>query len=1032
MYRRCKTIRVIDEIDRRATLDSGVFLRCSITFALFLSLFFVTGLNDCILAEDLSGDRGKVDFASDVYPILRRSCFECHDEERDEAGLRLDRRQDALDSGAIDADPPDESELIRRVTLPRGHDEVMPAIGDPLNAKEIAILKRWITQGANWPESFEVAKHWAYVEPARPALPSVSDASWVQSPIDRFVLNRLDDEGLKPSPIASPEKLVRRLFLDIIGLPPTPAEVQAFVKNDSDLKLDQLVDDLLARPQFGERWARPWLDLARYADSHGFQRDDLRDNWAYRDWVIKAINDDMPFDQFTIEQVAGDLLPDATESQRIATGFHRCAMTNVEAGSLPEETRSEQVIDRVNTTGAVWLGTTLECCQCHDHKFDPISTKEYYQLLAFFNNTELEADRASASPSSIRFIGPSMPLSDADRDARRRTLDRQVEDIQKEILERRKELASSLRTWCEVLRTDIADAPKSFPLELVEFESNGTTDNFEQLDDGSILLVGSDAPLTDVYTIRMRTEVQNIRAFRLDVLRHESLPGMGPGRGDPKRRNFVLNDFSVAMVGDSNSISFGNARAGFSQKNWDVNGAIDNDPKSGWAVSPKFDQDHHATFVLDKPLSASAHSELKFTLTQSYGGARTIGRFRISAVTGNIDGDSLPETIVKSANKSPSKWTAADRKRLIDYRSKFDPRSKQLASRLAATKNMIKSISPETTLVMIELDEPRMTSVFERGDYRNPGEKVVPGTPQVLHPLPEGPPNRLTLARWLASPDNPLVARVTVNRWWAELFGRGIVTTVEDFGIKGDAPSHPELLDWLAVEFVENGWSMKRLLKTILLSSTYQQSSNVTPNLQLRDDLNVLLARGPRFRMDAEMIRDNALAISGLLSPRQAGPPIYPYQPDGLWTKVGGAKYDYVVSPGDEQYRRGIYVVLKRGSPYPSFVNFDATARLACTVKRSRTNTPLQALTLLNDPVYVDAAKALARRVVDEMHDATIVEQLDYAFQLCTGRAPTDSERSTLLRLMDRQASEDDRGKLDAWYSIATTLLNLHETITKD
>ena len=985
--------------------------------------------------EPIQDDDASVDFAREVYPLLRRSCFECHGEEKDEAGLRLDRREDVMDSGTIAAGSAEDSELIRRVTLPRGHDEVMPAIGDPLSNKDVAILRRWVQQGAVWPESFEVATHWAYVAPVRPTLPPVSNPAWVQSPIDRFVLNRLDTQSLSPSPPASPEKLVRRLFLDIIGLPPTPAEVQAFIAHDSDRKVDQLVDELMARPQFGERWARPWLDLARYADSHGFQRDDLRDNWAYRDWVIKAINDDMPFDQFTIEQVAGDLLPEATESQKIATGFHRCAMTNVEAGSIPEETRSEQVIDRVNTTGAVWLGTTLECCQCHDHKYDPISTKEYYQLLAYFNNTELEADRASKSPSSIRFIGPRMPLSDSDREAERRKLQQQVSAIEKQLASRRKQLATSLESWCEEFRAEIADAPRSYPLEMVDFQSDGTTDTFQVLEDGSVLLVGADAPLTDVYTVRMRSNVTGIRAFRLEVLRHETLPGMGPGRGDPKRRNFVLNDFSAFVDrenAESRRISFSDARSEFSQRNWDVGGTIDDDPKSGWAISPKFDQDHSATFLLDEPLTVDEESELTFKLTQNFGGARTIGCFRILAVTGNVDGDTVPEAIVKIANKKASEWNAAQRKRLIEFRSKGDSRSRQLSASVAAVKNQLKSITPDTTLVMIELDQPRMTSVFERGDYRSPGEEVVPGTPAVLHPLPDGPPNRLTLARWLVSPENPLVARVTVNRWWAELFGRGIVTTVEDFGIKGEAPSHPDLLDWLAVEFVDGGWSMKRLIKTIVLSSTYQQSSVVTKQLRQRDDLNIWLARGPRFRMDAEMIRDNALTISGLMSPKQAGPPIYPYQPEGLWAKVGGTKYDYEVSPGDEQYRRGIYVVLKRGSPYPSFVNFDATARLACTVKRSRTNTPLQALTLLNDPVYVDAAKALARRVADERGNASTDEQLDYAFQLCTGRSPNDSERSTLLRLLEKQSREKGYGADEAWYSVATTLLNLHETITKD
>jgi hypothetical protein len=998
-----------------------------------------------------------VDFAQDVYPILRRACFECHGQEKQEGDLRLDRRDDALEYGSIEPGNPDDSELLRRILLPRGHDEVMPAIGDPLPKRQIAIIRRWIQQGAMWPEDFKVEQHWAYLAAQRAKPPAVTNPDWTMSPIDRFVLKRLEEEGLSPSPQATPEKLVRRVYLDLIGLPPSPKEVDAYLSNPSDKRFEQLVDDLLKRPQFGERWARPWLDLARYADSHGFQRDNLRDIWAYRDWVIQALNADMPFDQFTIEQIAGDLLPDATESQRIATGFHRCTPTNVEAGSLPEETRIEQVIDRVNTTGAVWLGTTLECCQCHDHKYDPFSQKDYYQLLAFYNSTKMEADRASKSPSSIKFNGPSMQVSNPQRDTRRAELQKQLAGVTRQQAARRNELASSLEAWLAEFSQSLAEAPRTHVLDVADFESEGTTDSFKRLDDGSILLLGGDPPSTDVYTMRVRTQLAGIRAFRLDVLRHDSLPGKGPGRGDPKRRNFVLNEFSiglrqVASVSDSNKaetaddasakkLAFSSAKASFSQKNWDVAGAIKSAPKTGWAIAPQFDRSHWATFILSEPLDVPENSELVFTLKQEFGGARTIGCFRLSAVTGNIDAETVPDAIVKTAAKPAAKWSKNDRNKLVDYRVTQDNDTRRLGHERAELENQIRQLASDTTLVMIELDKPRMSTLFERGDYRNPGEPVQPATPAILHSMPQGPPNRLTLARWLVSHQNPLVARVTVNRWWAELFGQGIVPTVEDFGIKGEQPTHPELLNWLAVEFVENGWSMKKLLKTIVLSATYQQSSRVTPELLEKDDLNRLLARGPRLRMDAEMIRDNALAISGLLSLKQFGPPIRPYQPDGIWNKVGGTAYQYEVSPGSEQHRRGIYVVLKRGAPYPSFSNFDATARLACTVKRSRTNTPLQALTLLNDPVYVEAARALAKRVRTDKAKEPLDAQLDYAFQLCTARRPTDSERNILRVLYQRQieastkrieGSKKTAAEADAWYSVVTVLLNMHETITKD
>ena len=991
-----------------------------------------------------------VDFAGEVYPIFRRSCIECHGPEKQESDLRFDDRENLLDSGMVDVDSPEESELLRRILLPRGHDEVMPSLGDPLSKNQVSILRRWIQQGATWPDDFQPAGHWAYQSPKRPQVAEGELADWAMSPIDTFVLKRAETEGLPLSPKATPEKLIRRVYFDLIGLPPTPEEVNAFVANPTEQHFEQIVDALLKRPQFGERWARPWLDLARYADSHGFQRDNLREIWAYRDWVIQALNDDMPFDQFTIEQIAGDLLPNATESQKIATGFHRCTPTNVEAGSLPEETRIEQVIDRVNTTGAVWLGTTLECCQCHDHKYDPFSQKNYYQLLAYFNSTEMEADRASKSPSSIKFQGPSMSLANAEKDSKRAEFQQQIAVVKKQQTERSKELDSDLEAWFSSISQSINESPQTHALSVEQFTSDGNTDSYKVLEDGSILLVGDDPPVQDHYQATFRTEVTGISAFRLDALQHDSLPGKGPGRGDPTRRNFVLNKFSVELreidtKADKKRkikpLAFASAKASFSQKGWNVAGALDDTPKSGWAISPKFSESHWAVFILDEPLDVPENMEIVVSLAHEYGGARSIGNFKISAIIGNYDVESIPAEIVKAAKKPAEKWSKQERKKLLTYRVEQDKETKKLTQEIAKIQKEINQLTPDTTLVMIELDKARKSTLFERGDYRNPGESVQAGTPGILHDLPKGPSNRLSLAKWLVSQENPLVARVTVNRWWAELFGRGIVQTLEDFGVKGDSPSHPELLDWLAVELMENGWSMKQLLKTIVLSNTYQQSSNISSEVDEQDNINQWLSHGPRFRMDAEMIRDNALSVSGLLSLKQFGPSIYPYQPDGLWSKVGGTSYNYKVSPGSEQHRRGIYVILKRGSPYPSFSNFDATSRLACTVNRSRTNTPLQALTLLNDPVYVEAAEALAKRVILDQGKESLETQLNYAFQLCTARQPTDSERNVLQHLYQQQLNIENQAKskkqdsdtnLKAWVSIATVLLNLHETITKD
>lgn len=739
-----------------------------------------------------------VDFSAEVYPVLQRACFECHGAEQEKGGQRLHSREAFAKA--------DHQEILRRVALPRSDKEAMPKRGTPLTAAEIQKLTEWIATGAIWPEKMVSAKHWSYLPPVRARVPEVKDSAWSKNPVDSFILARLEKEGMPHSPEAEPAALYRRLSLDLTGLPPAIAEVDAFVKSyaaDADKAVGAAADKLLASKEFGVRWARPWLDLARYADSHGFQRDDLREIWAFRDWVVDALNADMPFDQFTIEQVAGDLLPNATPQQIIATGFHRCTPTNVEAGSEPEETRINQVIDRVNTTGAVWLGTTLECAQCHNHKFDPFSQRDYYSLLAYFNNTEREAERTNQkTPGSIQFKGVPFVLQAG-----------AAGDVKKQ-----QELSQKIAA--------------------LEFEIGETDDKKE--------------------IVRMKKEMQ-------------------------------------------------------------------------------------------------------------------------------------------------------------------------------AMQRQLAAIKVPTTEVMRELPEPRMSAIFKRGVYTDPTDPVTATTPALFEGKASGPPNRLTLAKWLVSRDNPLAARVTVNRWWAELFGRGIVSTVEDFGIKGMPPMHPELLDWLAVEFMDRGWSMKAMLKLIVTSRTYRQSSQFSVRglelAQTSDPENVLLWRGPRQRLDAEAIRDNALAIAGLINLKQGGSPIRPPQPDGLWAKVGGQQYKYEVSPGAEQYRRGLYVVLKRGAPYPSFVNFDASSRMACVVKRSRSNTPLQALTLLNDPVYVQAAQAFAKRIVSESVSAPVDERLRHAMRLALAREPRAQEIEVLRQLYETQRAAKDESS--AWEAIATAILNLDETITK-
>lgn len=848
------------------------------------------------LALVTTGAMGAVDFARDIQPILAEYCYDCHGADEVEGGLRLTSREHAL-KGGLAGEPAfipgdsEESLLIYMITS-EDPDEVMPQKRERLTPAQVQLLKQWIDEGAKWPKDL---KHWAYMKPVRPTVPAVHKSrARIYNPIDNFIFARLGQEGLAPSPEVDRARWLRRVSLDLVGLPPTPAEVDAFLADRGEQAFERVVDRLLASPHYGERWARPWLDLARYADSHGFQRDDLRDLWPYRDWVIRAINADLPFDRFTISQIAGDLLPEAQAENGagrdldplIATGFHRSAPTNVEAGTDQEEGRVNQVFDRVNTTAAVWLGSTLECAQCHNHKYDPITQKDYYQLFAFFNQTEQEtAFLTPKAKASLKFTGPYIELRDPENETARAAAQARLAEAKEKHDPLRKQLLAEFDAWQQAI-------------------------------------------------------------------------------------------------------------------------------------------------------------------------AETIGN--INAASANVD---LPKGIAEILRIPVEDRSASQKKKLQSQYLELDKTYRKAKTELDSAQEEVDRLAPPRTLVMRESATPRPTAVFNRGSFLAPGEPVEPGTPAVLHPLGDyseasgsGQRTRLDLARWLVDPENPLVARVTVNRWWAEFFGRGIVATPEDFGVKGDRPTHPKLLDWLAVEFMERGWSRKHIHKLIVLSATYRQSSRVTPELFAIDDQNKLYARGPRFRLDAETIRDNALAAAGLLSRKLGGPPVRPYQPPGLWeNKVGGERVKYEMSEGEDAWRRGIYTVWKRSAPYPSFMNFDATARTACTIKRSRSNTPLQALTLLNDPVYVEAAMALARRALLERPVAPADERIRHAFRLCLVRAPRDSEVTALAELYTQQAAVYaanpaaakelvgdfavpagvDLTEFAAWHAVATALLNLDEMITK-
>ena len=1014
--------------------------------AVVLSLTFSLGVS----AEK------KLDFNRDVRPILADKCFHCHgpDKETREGGLRLDVEADAKREFdgyfALVPGNAEDSEVYYRIMTDDDNDLMPPAKSKrEMTEEEKEIIRRWIEEGAEYQD------HWSLVAPKQLADVELSDESWISNDIDKFILNRLDEHGLKPSGEADRRTLIRRLTFDLTGLPPAPEEVEAYVNDESENAYEKVVDRLMKSPRFGEHWARSWLDLARYADSNGFQADQLRDSWAYRDWVINALNSGMPFDQFTIEQLAGDLLPNATLDQKIATGFHRTVTCNVEAGVHPEENRTNQVVDRVNTTGTVWLGTTMGCAQCHDHKYDSFTMKDYYGLFAFFNNTPLEVDNGGKGVS-FDFVGPKMDLPiPAEQAAKREEISDQI----KQLNSQRKKMmtgADGREQWEKDLRASLKKRPEWTVLTADKFRTNGGED-FRALEDESILVTGN-VPGTVVYTIDTKPKLRQVTAIRVEALTHDELPGMGPGRGDDERPNFILSELNVTVhekgQEKGRKVALSSVTADYSQPKWEVEKSIDGNRKTGWAIGQQFGESHLAVYRLEKPLLVKEGAILRFSLDQNYGRGRTIGRVRLSATDGDPSVDELSEDLLTILEKNPDKLSKDDTKALDDLFMESNPALKKLEAEMNKAKRNLNALKIPSTLVMIEMEEPRETHIMNRGVYLDKGEKVVAATPEVLPPMDESlPKNRLGLAKWLVNGENPLVARVTVNRWWAELFGAGIVATLEDFGTMAQPPTHPKLLDWLAVEFVESGWDMKHVLKAMVMSSTYRQSSKVTPELYEADPKNSWLARGPRFRMTAEMVRDNALAVSGMLSTKAEGEPIMPHQPSGIWRQVGRNEPKWIDETDEDRYRRGVYVIWRRAAPYPSFVNFDAPDRGSCVVSRPRTNTPLQALTLMNDPVYVELSLALANRLLSEKPEASEEERIQHAFELVLSRPAEKAELNHLKGVIkertdslspeeveslidsegiDYQPNESlDKTELAAWFYVASILLNLDETITK-
>ncbi len=953
----------------------------------------------CVLFSVTACADEPVSFARDVLPILSANCFACHgpDEHERQGELRLDLEAEAKklrdNDSPIDPGSPDKSGIVLRM-LSTDPDTVMPPPKSKrqLTPAQIETVRKWIAQGAKW------ERHWSFEPVTKPA-----------GTLDDFVKAGLAKKGLGLQKPAAPETLVRRLSLDLIGLPPTIEQAEAFAKNPTPAAYEQLVDELLARPQFGEHWGRMWLDLARYADTKGYEKDLGRTMWPWRDWVINAFNADMPLTQFTIEQLAGDLLPSPTESQIIATAFHRNTPSNDEGGTDDEEFRTVAVKDRVDTTMQVWMGLTMGCAKCHTHKYDPISNDEYYRFYALFNQTE-DADRYDDAPR-LPVITPSQRAEQERLQAAVKMRDETV-----------KHAAAS-----DAEKAAVEEMKWKRPSTIIAIAKSGA--NLTGQDDGSILAKGK-LDNEDTYTVTLTLPAGKHTALRLEAIPTKLPDGqLGVGR-KPADPNFVVSELTVEVVqGDAaQSVKLANPRADFAQDGWPVTAAIDGDLKTGWAVSPRQREPHVALFDFAEPVTLTAESKLRVTLTQNYGDKLVLAQFRLTV------SDADPATL------SP----------------RFEsPETRLARNELTAAQKSLNDFNASLPQLPIFRELPaakqRVTKVHKRGNFLDPAGEVTADVPAAFGKLPENAPhNRLSAAQWLVSDDNPLTPRVWANRVWARLFGQGIVETEEDFGALGSPPSHPQLLDWLAAEYRDHGWSLKTLIKTIVMSDTYRQASEITPALQEADPRNLLLSRGARFRLSAEVVRDQSLAVSGLLSLKRSGPSVMPPQPSGLWRSTyNGLKW--IDAEGEDRYRRGIYTYLKRTTPYPSFMTFDAGSGEVCQVRRIRTNTPLQALVTLNDPVYLEAAAALAKRMVTDAKDPS--GRAARGLRLALIRPIRDDEVTPLVRLQQEtqaalantpddataliKTSRGDAGTVPpaefaAWIVTASVILNLDEFLTRN
>ncbi len=1021
----------------------------------------------------------RVEFNRDIRPIFSDTCFACHgpDVAKVKAKLRLDSFEAAIKGGksekpAIVPGHPEKSQVMERL-LTKDADEHMPPADfhKVLTAAQIDTVRRWIKQGA------EYQGHWAFIPPSKPATPTIPANG---NAIDAFLAQGLAAKGLSPNGDAPKTTLLRRAALDLTGLPPTDADLQAFLRDASTEAWPKAVDRLLASPRYGENMAMQWLDFARYADSNGFQSDTQRTMWPYRDWVIKAFNDNKPFDQFTLEQLAGDLLPNATRDQIVATAFHRNHRLNGEGGRIVEEWFAENVIDRVETTGSTWMALTMNCCRCHDHKYDPITQKEFYQFFAYFNsNQESGVLGDFGGAGTTRRGGNTPPLLSLP------TLEEQkkIDDAASVLATAEAALNNTPAEQPELYHKWLSDKRLAFsqsgtPWNILEGEKvaaeQGTT--FKRLEDGTWLALGT-APAKETYLIESQPAAGLLTAVRLEAFPDDSLPGKSLGRGS--NGNFVLSSIDVRLVtadGKTSSLPITKAETDFDQPGWSIAGLAKAPPAKGkakkaapgsvgWAIGGNIPENrvHRQAIFTVAPTLIPTGAKLIVVLRHDSFGGHSIGRFRLNTSSQDakllsLKSDPKSETLRRLLGRPDAELTDINRKAIAKLFTESPEHPRQQAmDKVTAAKTSLDNAkgAPVNIMVMKESDKPRDAFLLLRGEYDRIGPKVERKLPAFLPPLPEGAPNnRLGFASWLVSGRHPLTGRVWVNRAWERFFGVGLVKTSENFGSQAEWPSNPALLDWLAVEFVDRKWDMKAMHKLILTSAAYRRSAAVTKDMLEKDPDNRLLARGPRFRLPAELIRDQALAISGLLVEKQGGPSVKPYMPEAVWdeTSVYGDMRNYKPDMGEGLYRRSLYTIWKRTAAPPSMLLFDSAGREVCTVKRSRSNTPLQALSLLNEVTYVEAARKLAELTLRQPGDLSV--RLAWAFHRVTSRDANPKELAVLRQGLERRlqtyandlasakkllaagasppAADLKPEEVAAWTVTANVLLNLDETVTRE